>query len=156
MDFSTQAALKKRALMCLDLYPATNRAVGLGVCSVASDIGGILSPIILLLGDAVAFLPLMLFGSSAVLAGLLALLLPETLGRRLPQTLAEGEEMGKYEPSWTLSKDHLGIHQRFGILSNNQPLFVAISYRGCWRIRMTQPKCRLKLSTFNQFCHFWP
>ena len=76
----------------LFLFP---RAVGIGVSSVASRVGGILSPIILLLGDSIASLPLILFGSSAVLAGLLALFLPETKGQKLPQTLEEGEEMGK-------------------------------------------------------------
>ena len=61
----------------------------------AARIGGILSPVILLLGDVFESLPLVLFGSSAVLAGLLVFLLPETRGQQLPQTLREEEEFGK-------------------------------------------------------------
>ena len=71
------------------------RVVGIGVCSFASQVGATLSPVILLLGDSAASLPFILFGSSAILAGLLALCLPETRGVRLPQTLKEGEEMVK-------------------------------------------------------------
>ncbi len=37
----------------------------------------------------------MIYGSLAVLGGLLALLLPETLGQKLPETLQDGEEFGK-------------------------------------------------------------
>ena len=55
-------------------------------------IGGILSPYIMLLGDYVSLsLPFIIFGILSILAGLLALLLPETLNHPLPETLEEGE-----------------------------------------------------------------
>ena len=38
------------------------------------------------------FIPIILFGAVAISAGLLSLLLPETKGRNLPQTVEEGEE----------------------------------------------------------------
>ncbi|XP_038077426.1 organic cation transporter protein-like [Patiria miniata] len=79
----------------VELFPTPVRAVGLGVSSVASRVGGILSPIILLLDKTVANLPMWLFGSSAILAGTLAFFLPETRGKKLPQTLEEGEAFGK-------------------------------------------------------------
>ncbi|XP_071801497.1 organic cation transporter protein-like [Asterias amurensis] len=82
-------------LYTTELFPTPVRAVGLGLCSVAARVGGILSPIILLLGDVFEALPLILFGSSAVVAGMLALFLPETMGQKLPQTLKEGEDFGK-------------------------------------------------------------
>ncbi|XP_038078074.1 solute carrier family 22 member 13-like [Patiria miniata] len=82
-------------LYTTELFPTPVRSIGLGMSSLAARIGGILSPIILLLGDYLESLPLIVFGSSAVLAGLLVLLLPETKGRKLPQTLEEGEEIGK-------------------------------------------------------------
>ncbi|XP_022107241.1 solute carrier family 22 member 13-like [Acanthaster planci] len=82
-------------LYSTELFPTPVRVVGLGLCSVAARIGGILSPIILLLKNSVADLPLILFGSSTVVAGFLALLLPETRGQQLPQTLKEGEEIGR-------------------------------------------------------------
>ncbi|XP_071801412.1 organic cation transporter protein-like [Asterias amurensis] len=96
-------------LYSTELFPTPVRAVGLGVCSVAARIGGILSPVILLLGDVFESLPLVLFGSSAVLAGLLVFLLPETRGQQLPQTLREGEEFGKCQCMRNSPDDQIAI-----------------------------------------------
>ncbi|XP_038076486.1 organic cation transporter protein-like [Patiria miniata] len=79
-----------------ELFPTPIRGVGLGLCSFAARAGGMLSPIILLLGDTtIEALPLILFGASALVAGVLVFFLPETRGQKLPQTLKEGEEIGK-------------------------------------------------------------
>ncbi|XP_022084723.1 solute carrier family 22 member 13-like isoform X2 [Acanthaster planci] len=78
-----------------ELFPTPVRSIGLGMGGVAAQLGGILSPIILLLGKYVESLPQTLFGSSAALGAILLLLMPETKGRPLPQTLKEGEEIGK-------------------------------------------------------------
>ena len=40
--------------------------------------------------------PLLIFGILSVIAGLLLLLLPETYGQKLPDTMKEGEEFGRY------------------------------------------------------------
>ena len=40
-------------------------------------------------------LPLIIYGGLGVSAGLLTLFLPETLGKKLPETLLEGENFGK-------------------------------------------------------------
>ena len=39
-------------------------------------------------------LPLIIFGSLSILAGLMSLLLPETLDEHLPETLEDGEAFG--------------------------------------------------------------
>ena len=77
------------------LYP--NRSVGIGVCSMCSRIAGILSPVILLLSDYWQPLPVLIFGITSIVAGLLILLLPETRGAQLPETLEEGETFGTQE-----------------------------------------------------------
>lgn len=40
-------------------------------------------------------LPLILFGSMSVAAGVLSLIFPETLGTKLPDTVCEAENIGK-------------------------------------------------------------
>ena len=68
----------------------------MGTCSMFSRISGILAPIILTLSKIWTPLPLVIYGSVSVLAGLLTLFLPETLGQKLPETLEEGENFGMY------------------------------------------------------------
>ena len=57
-------------------------------------VAGILAPIILLLNEYWGPLPVVIFGSLSIIAGLLILFLPETLGSQLPQTIEEGELFG--------------------------------------------------------------
>ena len=40
-------------------------------------------------------MPLVIFATLALISGLLTLLLPETLGHPMPQTLEDGENFGK-------------------------------------------------------------
>lgn len=53
--------------------------------------GGILSPLVLLLASTSAILPMLLMGALALLTGLLSLTLPETLNKPLPETLTDLE-----------------------------------------------------------------
>ncbi|XP_072021441.1 organic cation transporter protein-like [Amphiura filiformis] len=82
----------------VELCPTPVRNAGLGLSSMSSRVGGILAPLILLLGDYWEPLPYVVFGTLAVAAGLTALLLPETKGRPLPETLEDGEYFGKDPP----------------------------------------------------------
>ena len=61
--------------------------MGMGFCVVVSRLGTILAPYLLLLGR---YAPCF-FGVSALVSGLAALLLPETLGQPMPETLQDGE-----------------------------------------------------------------
>ncbi|XP_078580901.1 organic cation transporter protein-like [Branchiostoma floridae x Branchiostoma japonicum] len=78
-----------------ELYPTVVRNVGVGVSVLWSRCGGIASPFIALLKDVWGPLPLIILGAPACLAGALALLLPETLGLPLPQTMEEAEHFGR-------------------------------------------------------------
>ena len=66
----------------------------MGLSSMAGRVSGILCPIILLLAKYWGPLPLCVFGAVTLLAGTLSLMLPETLGHALPDTIEEGEMFG--------------------------------------------------------------
>uniref|UniRef100_T1JLE8 Major facilitator superfamily (MFS) profile domain-containing protein n=1 Tax=Strigamia maritima TaxID=126957 RepID=T1JLE8_STRMM len=78
-----------------ELYPTVVRNLGMGMSSTCARLGGIIAPFVILLADVNRALPLVVFGIAAVLAGILALFLPETRGANLPDTLEEGEQFGK-------------------------------------------------------------
>ncbi|CAH1796652.1 unnamed protein product [Owenia fusiformis] len=74
-----------------ELYPTNIRNSGMGVASVAARIGGILAPYSAYVMKFLPWFPPTLFGVMSIVAGLLTLLLPETLNRPLPQSIEEVE-----------------------------------------------------------------
>lgn len=77
------------------MLPTLIRSGGVGTFSTFSRFGALLAPFVPLLKVFFDFLPLLLFGVVAFVAGLLAILLPETLGIKLPDTIEEAENVGK-------------------------------------------------------------
>lgn len=78
-------------------FPTPVRNVGLGASSMMARIGGILAPYINVLTDIWKPFPLAIFGGLALLSGLLSLYLPETLNKKLPETIEEGERFGRVD-----------------------------------------------------------
>ncbi|XP_067010711.1 organic cation transporter protein isoform X2 [Anabrus simplex] len=75
-------------------FPTVIRNVALGASSTCARAGGITAPYINLLADTWRSLPLLIFGVMITTGGLLALQLPETLNKKLPDTIQEGEKFG--------------------------------------------------------------
>ena len=72
----------------------------LGTCSMAARLGGFLAPYVASLGstshtETGSPLPLLILGVSTLVGGSTALLLPETMGEELPQTVKEAEQLIK-------------------------------------------------------------
>ncbi|XP_035701956.1 organic cation transporter protein isoform X2 [Folsomia candida] len=75
-------------------FPTVVRNGGVGASSMFARVGGIVANSLLILGEIWKPLPLLIFGSASLLAGLLALCIPETFGKQLPETLEDGENFG--------------------------------------------------------------
>ncbi|XP_045769743.1 solute carrier family 22 member 7-like [Maniola jurtina] len=80
-----------------ELYPTEYRHTLLGFSSMIGRIGSICAPLTPALMTYYHGLPSLLFGGMGVIAGLLVLTQPETLGCNMPDTLAEAEVIGKLE-----------------------------------------------------------
>eukprot|EP00057_Strongylocentrotus_purpuratus_P011141 XP_011665615.1 PREDICTED: organic cation transporter protein [Strongylocentrotus purpuratus] len=92
--FGISASFTILYLYTAELYPTKIRSVAMGTCSMFARISGIMAPLILTLANIWSPLPLVIYGSVTVIAGLLTLFLPETLGQKLPETIEEGENYG--------------------------------------------------------------
>lgn len=78
-----------------ELFPTPVRNVALGASSMMARFGGISAPYVNILADIWTPLPMIVFGGISFVMGLISLLLPETLNKKLPETIEEGERFGK-------------------------------------------------------------
>ncbi|XP_067675071.1 organic cation transporter protein-like [Haliotis asinina] len=86
-----------------ELFPTVVRNIAVGASSSWARVGGMIAPYVadagkLVGGDFGRALPLLVFGAASVVAGLLALFLPETLNRDLPETIQDGIVFGRTPP----------------------------------------------------------
>ncbi|XP_038620721.1 solute carrier family 22 member 6-A-like [Tachyglossus aculeatus] len=90
-----------------ELYPTAIRQTGLGVGSTMARVGGIVAPVVKLMGERTPLLPPIIYGATPVLSGLVALALPETRNQPLKDTVEEVENgarrLGEAEPQQKIS-----------------------------------------------------
>uniref|UniRef100_A0A8C3YD60 Solute carrier family 22 member 1 n=1 Tax=Catagonus wagneri TaxID=51154 RepID=A0A8C3YD60_9CETA len=86
-------------MVCLvntELYPTFIRNLAVMVCSSLCDLGGVITPFLVFrLMEVWEGLPLILFAVLGLVAGGMSLLLPETKGVALPETIEEAENLGR-------------------------------------------------------------
>jgi len=108
--FSANCSYTILNLFTTEQFPTVVRGVGLTYCVVISRFGTILAPYVLLLGR---YAPCF-FGVFALVSGLVALLLPETLGQPMPETLLDGEDLPLSLP---FKKQTIPQHKELSILT---------------------------------------
>lgn len=77
-----------------ELFPTYTRNSMHALCSSVGRLGSLLAPQIPLLVSYWSGMATVIFGVTSLLSGLLVLLMPETAGTRLPDTVAEAESIG--------------------------------------------------------------
>jgi len=85
-------------LYTAELFPTKVRNLAVGMASTFARIGSISAPYIVdLLGSAHPGIPVVIFGICSTSAGLFSLMLPETLNKKLPESVAEVERAGRHK-----------------------------------------------------------
>ena len=96
--FGASAAFAIVYLYTAELYPTVIRNTAVGTSPTIARIGGIIAPI--LAGLQTENLAFYIMGGSALVGGLLAVLLPETLGAPLPETMEDVNRLGEDAKPW--------------------------------------------------------
>ncbi|XP_045056113.2 solute carrier family 22 member 13 isoform X2 [Desmodus rotundus] len=87
--FATAAGFTISYIYSAELFPTVIRQTGMGLVAIFSRIAGILTPLVMLLADFHKALPMIIYGSFPIAAGLLCLLLPETRGQAMKDTIQD-------------------------------------------------------------------
>ncbi|XP_029966428.1 solute carrier family 22 member 16 [Salarias fasciatus] len=82
-------------LYTCELYPTIIRSLAVGTGSMMCRVGSVVAPFCVYLADVWQYLPQVIVGILAFIIGVLTLLLPETLGQPLTNTLEEAESLGR-------------------------------------------------------------
>ncbi|XP_023325327.1 organic cation transporter protein [Eurytemora carolleeae] len=107
--FCASAAFNITYMYTAELFPTNIRNSAVGICSTMARFGGISAPWIAVYlpsqGSLPGWVAYTVFGGSAVIGGLLALFLPDTIGFPLPDTFEDLEEIKKKsKPMWKLNR----------------------------------------------------
>ncbi|XP_069092488.1 solute carrier family 22 member 7-like [Pleurodeles waltl] len=93
----SEASFTSVLLYTAELYPTVLRQNGIGYNSFIARIGVSVAPLIILLDDLWKVLPQIIYCAVAIVSGLVAFCLPETLNVRLPETVKDIEETRRPE-----------------------------------------------------------
>ncbi|XP_043916212.1 solute carrier family 22 member 7-like [Protopterus annectens] len=106
----SEASFCTAFLYTSELYPTVIRQNGLGFSSFIGRLGVSAAPLVKLLEDIWQPFPDVIYGTAAIISGIVAFLLPETLNANLPETIddIEKQRYGK-QSSCTSSKEDANV-----------------------------------------------
>jgi OCT family organic cation transporter-like MFS transporter 4/5 len=94
--YSISAAQLTCMIFTTELYPTPMRGTGVGLSASIARLGGVWAPQINVLSSTLGFyVPYIVFSSFSLIAGFLALVLPETLNKSLPENIVDAEKIDK-------------------------------------------------------------
>ncbi|CAG9769662.1 unnamed protein product [Ceutorhynchus assimilis] len=93
--FGATASFTILYVITSEMFPTNLRNSFMGTCSTFGRCGSMISPQTPLLAKLWGPLPLLSFAGMSLIAGVLTLLFPETLHKKLPDTVKEAEDIGK-------------------------------------------------------------
>ncbi|XP_066139089.1 organic cation transporter protein-like isoform X2 [Euwallacea fornicatus] len=103
--FGATASFTILYVLTSEMFPTNLRHSFMGTCSTFGRIGSMISPQTPLLAQLWESLPLISFSAMSILAGLLTMIFPETLHKKLPDTVKEAENIGNVIPMGTIETD---------------------------------------------------
>ncbi|XP_016961208.1 carcinine transporter [Drosophila biarmipes] len=92
-------------LQCLEIYPTCMRQTGVALGTILANAIGVLAPYLVYLGTTVDIrAPYYILGVLFLTGGIGALFLPETLHKKLPDTMEEASHFGQHDKFFSLPK----------------------------------------------------
>lgn len=108
------ATMISRFLICIgipitqqlasELYPTVARGTGNSVTLIVQSVVSVSTQYILYTSTVWKALPMIIMGTTTLIGGILVSFLPETMGKSLPDTIADAERQGSV--GWTAFKSH--------------------------------------------------
>jgi len=83
-----------------EIFPTVIRGQGVALCEIVGGIAIFISPLVVYLAKVSSILPLLILGLCSIVGALATFFLPETAGRKLPQTLEDGSQFGLEQSRW--------------------------------------------------------
>ncbi|XP_068187869.1 solute carrier family 22 member 6-like [Antennarius striatus] len=116
----TAASFSAAYLYTAELYPTVIRQTGMGFVATMARVAGMAAPAVLILNEVLPALPGLVYGGSAMVAGCVACILPETLNMPLPDTIDDVEQKWsgrKPAPQESVSLCEGGASECGGVIS---------------------------------------
>ncbi|XP_033104809.1 organic cation transporter protein-like [Anneissia japonica] len=126
--FTVLASIGICIVYAAELFPTPVRGAGIGIAVTCARFGGITAPLLWL--RSIRYwkaLPMVMFGLLSIIAGSAVLILPETVGRNLPETMEEGESYGKLSFKQIKKQIQRRAFMRFGTADKEGPDYITMT-----------------------------